>query len=126
MIGSERFDWLGVVMIALLGISSVSGAPARVQDRTSALVEVAAADVPLADVPSPDTPPTGVPLYDDLGDHQRAITTSSPKAQAYFDQGLRLQYAFNHAEAVRSYDAALEFDAECAMCWWGLALAEGH
>ena len=126
MIGSERFDWLGVVMIALLGISSVSGAAAKVQDRTSALVEVAAADVPLADVPSPDIPPTGVPLYDDLGDHHRAITTSSPKAQAYFDQGLRLQYAFNHAEAVRSYDAALEFDAECAMCWWGLALAEGH
>lgn len=67
-----------------------------------------------------------VPLYDDLGDHQRAINTSSPETQAYFDQGLRLQYAFNHAEAIRSYQAALAFDADCAMCWWGLALAEGH
>ena len=67
-----------------------------------------------------------VPLYDDLGTHHRAISTRSPEAQAYFDQGIRLQYAFNHAEAVRSYEAALRFDVECAMCWWGLALAEGH
>jgi tetratricopeptide (TPR) repeat protein len=67
----------------------------------------------------------GVPLYDDLGDHQHAISTDSPEAQAYFDQGLRLQYAFNHAEAIRSFEAALELDPECAMCLWGIALASG-
>ena len=44
----------------------------------------------------------GVPLYEDLGDHHRAISTASEDAQAYFDQGLRLQYAFNHPEAIRS------------------------
>ncbi len=68
----------------------------------------------------------GVALYDDLGDHHLPITTSSPEAQAYFDQGLRLEYAFNHAEAIRSYEAALEADPDCAMCWWGIALAAGH
>jgi tetratricopeptide (TPR) repeat protein len=66
------------------------------------------------------------PLYDGLGDHRREITTSSEQAQAYFDQGLRLQYAFNHAEAIRSYRAALAADPECAMCWWGIALAAGN
>lgn len=66
------------------------------------------------------------PLYDGLGDHRREITTTSEQAQAYFDQGLRLQYAFNHAEAIRSYEAALAADPECAMCWWGIALAAGN
>ncbi|MFW6083940.1 MAG: hypothetical protein ACODAA_01890 [Gemmatimonadota bacterium] len=66
------------------------------------------------------------PLYDGLGSHTRAISTDSDRAQAYFDQGLRLQYAFNHAEAIRSYRAALEADPSCAMCWWGIALAAGN
>lgn len=66
------------------------------------------------------------PLYEGLGSHHRSITTRSDEAQAYFDQGLRLQYAFNHAEAIRSYRAALSADPECAMCWWGIALAAGN
>ena len=54
-----------------------------------------------------------VPLYDNLGDHHYAITTDVPAAQAYFDQGLRLYYAFNHAEGVRAFRKAqaLEFGA---------------
>ncbi len=67
----------------------------------------------------------GVPLFAGLGDHHHAITTATPEAQAYFDQGLRLTYAFNHAEAIRSYEQALELDPGCAMCWWGIAFAAG-
>src|SRR5690606_19666230 len=67
----------------------------------------------------------GIPLYDDLGTHHRRITTRSREAQAYFDQGLRLQYAFNHPEAIQSYQEALRRDPDCAMCWWGIALAAG-
>lgn len=66
-----------------------------------------------------------VPLYDDLGDHHYAVTTSVPAAQAYFDQGLRLYYAFNHQEAIRSFREAQRLDPDCAMCWWGEALAWG-
>lgn len=66
-----------------------------------------------------------VPLYDNLGDHHYAITTDVPDAQAYFDQGLRLYYAFNHAEAVRAFRKAQALDPECAICWWGEALAWG-
>ncbi len=66
-----------------------------------------------------------VPLYDNLGSHHRAVTVRDQRAQAYFDQGLRLQYGFNHAEAVRSYEQALALDPSCAMCWWGIALALG-
>ncbi|HKJ03889.1 MAG TPA: hypothetical protein VJ997_15590, partial [Longimicrobiales bacterium] len=66
-----------------------------------------------------------VPVYTDLGDHHYAITTDVPAAQTYFDQGLRLYYAFNHAEAVRSFRAGQALDPNCAMCWWGEALAWG-
>jgi tetratricopeptide (TPR) repeat protein len=66
-----------------------------------------------------------VPLYDDLGDHHHRITTSAPAAQAYFDQGLRLYYAFNHAEAIRAFREAQRLDTTCAMCHWGEALAWG-
>jgi tetratricopeptide (TPR) repeat protein len=66
-----------------------------------------------------------VPLYDDLGDHHYAISSDVPQVQAYFDQGLRLYYAFNHAEAIRAFRAAQQLDPRCAMCWWGEAIAAG-
>jgi tetratricopeptide (TPR) repeat protein len=61
-----------------------------------------------------------------LGDqHHHAITTRSPDAQLYFDQGLRLIYAFNHDEATRAFQECARIDAEAAMCFWGVALAAG-
>jgi tetratricopeptide (TPR) repeat protein len=66
-----------------------------------------------------------VPLYDNLGDHHYAISTDVPEAQQYFDQGFRLYYAFNHAEAVRAFREAQRLDPDCAMCWWGEAMAWG-
>lgn len=66
-----------------------------------------------------------VPLYPDLGSLHHAITTRSPEAQKYFDQGLRLTYAFNHAEAIRAYREAARIDPDCSMCYWGIALAYG-
>jgi len=66
-----------------------------------------------------------VPLYDDLGAHHYEITTTKPLAQEYFDQGLRLYYAFNHAEAIRAFRTAQALDTDCAMCWWGEALSWG-
>lgn len=66
-----------------------------------------------------------VPLYDDLGDHHYDISTEVPDAQRYFDQGLRLYYAFNHQEAIRAFREAQRLDPDCAMCYWGEALAWG-
>lgn len=66
-----------------------------------------------------------IPLYDNLGNHHYAVTTGVPLAQRYFDQGLRLYYAFNHAEAIRSFEEAARLDPDCAMCYWGVAAAYG-
>jgi tetratricopeptide (TPR) repeat protein len=72
-----------------------------------------------------ETDRTAVPLHDNLGNHHYGISTTVPLAQRYFDQGLRLYYAFNHAEAIRAFDEAARLDPECAICYWGTALALG-
>jgi len=66
-----------------------------------------------------------VPLFPGLGDHGRLVTTDSPAAQRYFDQGLSFLYGFNQDEAIRSFRKAAELDPECAMAWWGIAIANG-
>ena len=65
------------------------------------------------------------PLFDNLGSLHHPITTTSEQAQRFFDQGLRLVYAFNHEEAIRSFEAAAQFDSQAAMPYWGIALALG-
>lgn len=67
----------------------------------------------------------GALVYDGLGDTHRAITTSSPQAQKYFDQGLRFMWAFNHDEATRSFARAATIDPHCASCYWGVSLSVG-
>lgn len=67
----------------------------------------------------------GAPLFDGMGNHHHPITTSDPDAQRYFDQGLVIDFAFNHAESARSFRAAQTLDPGCAMCFWGEALALG-
>src|SRR6185295_8666507 len=64
-------------------------------------------------------------LYDDLGTLHHPISTSSESAQRYFDQGLRLIYAFNHEEAIRSFEEAAKLDPNAPMPYWGIALALG-
>ena len=66
-----------------------------------------------------------VPLYSNLGSHEYPVSTSNAQAQAYFNQGMRLYYAFNHAEAIRAFREAQRLDPDCAMCWWGEAMAWG-
>lgn len=65
------------------------------------------------------------PLFENLGDHHHPVTSSSEKAQRYFDQGLILAFGFNHAEAHRSFMQAARIDPDCAMAWWGAALVLG-
>lgn len=66
-----------------------------------------------------------VRLFDDLGTHHYPVSTLSPLAQRYFDQGLILSFGFNHAEAARSFRQAYSLDPDCAMCYWGEALVLG-
>lgn len=71
------------------------------------------------------SPADTVPLYTNLGDHHTAISSRVPLVQEYFDQGMRLYYAFNHAEAIRAFREAQRRDPQCGICFWGEALAWG-
>jgi hypothetical protein len=83
--------------------------------------------------PEPHHPPTEaaaetgqpMPLLGNLGDYHHSITTPSELAQRYFNQGLILTYGFNHELAIESFQAALSYDSQCAMCYWGIAYALG-
>ncbi|RYD80600.1 MAG: hypothetical protein EOP84_11860, partial [Verrucomicrobiaceae bacterium] len=75
--------------------------------------------------PEADKDKPGAPLLEQLGQIHFPITTASKEAHRFFDQGLLLAYAFNHPEAVRSFKEAIRHDPECAMAYWGIALALG-
>ena len=74
-------------------------------------------------VPPPEQLP--VPLkMNGIGNSHIAIK-ATPEAQAWFDQGLSLLHDFWDYEATKAFEQAIRVDPNCAMCYWGLAQAEG-
>jgi tetratricopeptide (TPR) repeat protein len=98
----------------------VSGPPALLK----ALIRVKSETAPFQPVPM-QAAGGEVPLYRNLGALAFRISTQDPKVQAYFNQGLRLSFGFNHAEAQRAFQAAQKLDPNCAMCFWGESLVLG-
>ena len=66
-----------------------------------------------------------VTMMTGLGDLHHPVSTKNTGAQGFFDQGLRLIYAFNHDEAARSFQEAAALDPKLAMAYWGMAEAVG-
>jgi tetratricopeptide (TPR) repeat protein len=97
--------------------------------RPSMMLRLAQTEVPRAEMsaasPAPAFADTEPPLWNGLGSVSWKITTANEKAQAYFNQGLRLAYAFNHEEAQRAFRKAQKLDPDCAMCFWGEAYVLG-
>jgi tetratricopeptide (TPR) repeat protein len=120
-----------LISLAMLGLATLGGCkraaepPAPAATRQSSATEGHEAHgMP----PAPSSVAawaSGAMLFDGLGDFHRKITTSSDVAQRYFDQGMRLLWAFNHDEATRSFAKAAQLDPECAICDWGVALTVG-
>ncbi len=81
---------------------------------------------PRALAADPDTASEPIsPRLEGLGDHTMQVTTTSEASQYFFNQGLRLTYAFNHSEALRSFKEAARLDPDNAMAYWGWALVLG-
>src|SRR5215204_109139 len=78
-----------------------------------------------ADHKAPETAATSKPIELVTADAitHRKVATANKQAQAFFDQGLTLYYAFNDGDAVRSFRRAAELDPQLAMAHWGIALA---
>jgi tetratricopeptide (TPR) repeat protein len=99
----------------------------QIEAKTSPLiaynfVKCAPAKFMLEDV---DTTRQIAPLFKNLGNHTFNITTSNKEAQDFFNQGLRLAYAFNHAESHRSFMETSRLDPASAMGYWGQAYSLG-
>jgi tetratricopeptide (TPR) repeat protein len=93
---------------------------------SSSFAQPAATTPPAADTVDPRRAPGSLaPVLEGVGNAHFPISTSVPRAQLFFDQGLRLSYAFNHLEAVRAFKEAQRLDPACGMCWWGEALVLG-
>lgn len=88
-------------------------AVAQIHDPIAVAADPADAEEPIA------------PVLEGLGDHHFPVTTTSAESQKYFDQGLKLTYAFNHSEALRSFKEAARLDPQNAMAYWGWALVLG-
>jgi hypothetical protein len=115
-------DAFGVVDFPICHTPAASGLP-------KALLRLAQTEVPRAEMsaarPTPAFADTEPPMWAGLGSITYKITTANERAQAYFDQGLRLAYAFNHGEAERAFRMAQKLDPDCAMCFWGEAFVLG-
>jgi tetratricopeptide (TPR) repeat protein len=98
-----------------------SGPPALLRKLILAATETA----PFQPVPAKPVLADTPVLYTNLGTLRFKAGTRSPNAQAWFDQGIRLAFAFNHAEAQRAFREAQKLDPNCALCFWGEALILG-
>jgi tetratricopeptide (TPR) repeat protein len=90
---------------------------------TLALVLCLAVFLPAQNREMTSSPP--VSQMTGLGDLHHPVSTKNEQAQQFFDQGLRLLYAFNHDEAARSFRKAAELEPKLAMAYWGIAEAVG-
>lgn len=107
-------------LLWLAACSEESNTPAQEAEVASAVQENSSAG-PQQDI----IKRAGAPLLNGLGDFNHTITTADPWVQRYFNQGMIMAAGFNHAEAVRAFKAAQTLEPECAMCYWGEALAIG-
>ncbi|MBV8037449.1 MAG: hypothetical protein JOY88_20570 [Pelomonas sp.] len=103
---------------------SVAGRPVLLQALAAAATPRKTETAPFQPAPM-KAAPGDVPVYKDLGHMSFKLAQASPTVQAYFDQGLRLSFAFNHAEAQRAFQAAQKLDPGCGLCFWGEALVLG-
>ncbi len=101
---------------AARAICAASAARATLEGR---LLAAAAATGPLTQADGT------IALYPDLSEPRFAVSAADDQVRRYFNQGLMLSYGFNHAGAVRSFREAQRRDPDCAMCWWGEAVALG-
>lgn len=112
-----------IIIIVFFTINpSSTEAPIHTEKVAMNFIKCTPANFLLEDV---DTTKQISPRFENLGNHSFSITTNSAEAQKFFNQGLRLTYGFNHAEAHRSFMEASRLDPHAAMPLWGQAYVLG-
>lgn len=63
--------------------------------------------------------------YYNIGDIHQQVSTKSAEAQKWFDRGIAMCYGFNHGEAARCFNKAIEADPRLAIAYAGKGYALG-
>lgn len=117
-----RSQDLTPAQFAALDPTKAGRAACRGLDRSGAVLD---ARLALASALAEREGTGAIGLYPGLDTSDLPLDEMAPDARRYFDQGIAFTYGFNHAAAIRSFRRASELDPTCAMCWWGVALANG-
>ncbi|GAA0637815.1 tetratricopeptide repeat protein [Brevundimonas lenta] len=118
-----------IILLAGVAIGACMVGPAAVADATADRAARDLIERPQVCGPAGPTE-TGAPvasmvMVDGFGTGGFAVDTASPEAQAWFNHGVRLRWAFEHSESVRAFRKARLIDPTCGMCAWGEAWAMG-
>jgi tetratricopeptide (TPR) repeat protein len=105
---SSRLGTRATAMLAFVVLTTAGLQPSTAHDAAPAAVTT-----------------TPIALDPGLGTLHHPVSTRNAKAQAYFDQGLKLVFAFNHEAAIQSFERSAQLDPNLAMAYWGIALALG-
>ena len=117
--------WVGG-LAAALGIAAVSAGdePSRpTASATEAKPAVPAAGHSIHGEAFNDGPRRSATLLPGMGTVPFPVTTSKPEAQAFVNQGVGQLHSFYYFEAERSFRQAAKIDPDCAMTYWGMAMA---
>ncbi len=117
--------WIGLLCGALVLLWVLPDVSRELPKRNKASIGALKCTVAKFLLEPPDSTQQIAPLFDNLGAYSFEISTTDERAQAFFNQGMRLTFAFNHAEAHRSFMEAGRLDPKSAMSYWGQAYALG-
>ncbi|MEJ2162498.1 MAG: hypothetical protein P8X60_04045 [Robiginitalea sp.] len=125
MKNNRTLFWMAMLAIAMILVLSIPQQTEELPKRDKASIGALKCTVAKFLLDPVDSTRQIAPLFENLGEYTLPVSISTSRAQAFFDQGMRLTFAFNHAEAHRSFMEAARLDPESAMAYWGQAYALG-
>ena len=121
----QKLTWVALLLAALIVLLLLPEKNRELPKREKASMGAIKCTVAKYLLKPTDSTKQIAPLFDNLGSYTFPVSTDNQRSQAFFNQGMRLTFAFNHAEAHRSFLEAARLDPENAMAYWGQAYALG-
>jgi len=117
---------MGLIRRATVALAALAAAlPAQAVQNAKRPPSIPRAPGCFSGLGDPDPADAAAPLrfYEGLGTADIEPDTKNDEAKRWFKQGLRLAWAFDEAEGIRSFRQAQKLDPDCALCFWGEAYA---
>ncbi|GGD42386.1 tetratricopeptide repeat protein [Muriicola marianensis] len=125
MKNKSTLGWAGLLLTAAVVLYLLPSRQEILPKRDKASIGAIKCTVAKFLLSVPDSTQQIAPLFENLGSYTFPVTTNNERSQKFINQGMRLTFAFNHAEAHRSFMEAARLDPDNAMAYWGQAYALG-